>query len=248
MKIMTVKETRSMKFELRDIDSRTGQFEGIISTRKKDTYGTIIEPTAFTKSVKEQQGKFVVLLNHKQDFPVGVSKEIDIRKDDVYARAELDIETDIGYRAFSGVKKGYLDDLSIGFKRIQSKYDKRSQAVVLTEIKLMEFSILPTGYGSTPGSGVTGVRSVEEILDTLDKDKMRVDIFNWFVKSLNGVDIDKEKLNRAIQELQQVIEPVNSTQEERQQEEPVPTTQKIDDEKELEMKIKQFRERWSIKC
>jgi uncharacterized protein len=201
-------EFRKMDFELRDIDSQTGEFEGIISTPSLDTYGTIFEPSAFKKTARETKGEVAILYHHDPQRPIGLSSSIDIGDEKVTTRGMIDLDIELGRNIFSGMKKRYINELSIGFSRVKEKWDKVRNAMIIKEVRLFEYSLITRGFASNRDAGITSVRSIPTL-----------------VGGLRAVDIDQTLVRQAIRSLNALlVEPAETTQQ--LEHEPAEATQK----------------------
>jgi HK97 family phage prohead protease len=159
-----------MKFEFRDMDSKTGRFTGFASTTTKDSYGTIFEPRAFKKTIKETRGQVPILFMHDPRFPVGLSDTLEAQEDGLYTEGTIDTDTELGQRVFSGMLKRYISQLSIGFERLKEKFDRARNATIITEVRLLEYSVITKGFASNPDANITSVRS---LIDGLDVQEVR---------------------------------------------------------------------------
>lgn len=106
-----------------------------------DSYGDIIEPGAFSKTLIERKDRIAFCYQHDIWNPIGKIELIEERDkglwiDVLISGAEDDIKTK--------VKEGILKEMSIGYRTVNSKSEIRdSQEVnILTEIKLIEVSLV----------------------------------------------------------------------------------------------------------
>lgn len=127
--------------------SDSGEFEGYGSIfGNKDSYGDIVVPGAFAKSLDEwkEKGRQPALLwQHQMDEPIGVYTEI--REDDagLYVKGQLLIDDDpLAKRAHAHMKAGSLSGMSIGYRLIDWEFDKDKEAWMLKEIDLWEVSLV----------------------------------------------------------------------------------------------------------
>ena len=66
-------ERKTVKFEVKDVNEEEGTFSGYASTfsDEPDSYGDIVDPGAFKKTLKAQKGQIVSLFNHSIMEPIG---------------------------------------------------------------------------------------------------------------------------------------------------------------------------------
>jgi HK97 family phage prohead protease len=140
-----------------NFDDAAGTFSGYGSVfGNEDLNGDIVEKGAYSKTIQtatkvKGSSPFLwpLLWMHDMDNPVGgiVSAKEDSKG--LLITAQCDLNTEMGRRAFSGLKMGYMSGLSIGYNPV--KFTRDSQGVRhLTEIKLMEISVITTGFAANP--------------------------------------------------------------------------------------------------
>jgi len=143
----------------------SGLFRGYIAViGNKDGNGDIIDPGAFTKTLeaaratKAQGGTdylFPVLWQHNDKEPIGGFLDAHEDARGLYAVGQLDLDTDLGRRAYSGMKKGYLRGLSIGYDAVRSRFGRDARH--LTEIRMWEAS--PVTFPANTQAQVTEVKA-----------------------------------------------------------------------------------------
>ena len=143
--------------------SETGEFEGYGSVfGVKDSYGDIVVPGAFTKSLQtwKEKGRMPALLwQHQTAEPIGVYTEM--KEDDVglYVKGRLLIDDDpLAKRAHGHMKAGSITGLSIGYWLNDWEYDKTKEAFLLKEIDLWEVS--PVTFPSNDEARISDVKSM----------------------------------------------------------------------------------------
>ena len=106
-----------------------------------DSYGDIIEPGAFSKTLIERKDRIAFCYQHDIWNPIGKIQEISEDEKGLkitvkFSEAEKDIQTK--------VKEGILKEMSIGYRTINSRSERRNEQDVniLTEIKLIEVSLV----------------------------------------------------------------------------------------------------------
>lgn len=130
-------------FELKDAkkDGTTGTLEGFASVYGNvDQGGDVVERGAFTKTLSESGRRVPMLWQHDHSMPIGKIRLEDSEKG-LMAYGELDLDIPEGQRAYSGLSKGYVKGLSIGYSTVRSKM--RPDGVrQLLEVKLWEVSVV----------------------------------------------------------------------------------------------------------
>ena len=153
-------------FEVRAVDGgEPGQFEGYASVFGViDSYGTVFDKGAFKKTIKERKGWLPIVWMHNPSEPIG---RAEVREDDkgLWVDGQLDLDVRRGAEVHSGMKKGYITEMSHSFKRIKEKVAKgedNSDIPHLLEVKSFEISPVTANFASNEESIITGVRIQEE--------------------------------------------------------------------------------------
>lgn len=127
--------------------SDTGEFEGYGSVfGNKDSYGDVVMPGAFQRSLSEwtQKGRLPAMLwQHQMSEPIGVYTEMKEDEHGLYVKGRLLIDDDpLAKRAYAHLKAKSLGGLSIGFVLRDYEYDKQLSVYKLTDIDLWEVSLV----------------------------------------------------------------------------------------------------------
>lgn len=151
-------QTRSWPMELRSIGEPEGHFAGYASAfGVKDSYGTVFDAGCFKKTLRERKGLFPLTWFHDPTEPVGLAR---VAEDEhgLLVEGDLDIAgNDLAKRVYSGLRFGYVTEMSHGFYVIRSKKDDDG-VEHFTEVKLIEIALLTSGYAANPEAIVTAVR------------------------------------------------------------------------------------------
>lgn len=159
--------TRDFKFYVKDIQPKTGTFQGLGAVYGNvDLSGDVIEPGAFTRTVKNSGGKVPLLWQHDMREPIGLAKLND-SKEGLIVNGQLVMESPVAQKAFALMKAGVLTGLSIGYDTVVSQYDKQRDVRLLKEIKLWEMSLVT--IPSNPLALVAAVKSHREDFTSLVK-------------------------------------------------------------------------------
>lgn len=148
--------------ELKALDGE-GVFEGYASTfGNRDLGGDIVEPGAFTKTLKERGARGVkMLLDHDPRNRIGAWTDLKEDATGLYVTGRLFMEKQIGRETHIDLKGGALDKMSIGYRTIQSTDDGRRRARVLKELDLMEISLVT--FAMNESANVTAVKAAENV-------------------------------------------------------------------------------------
>lgn len=150
------------------LDDEQGVFEGYLAVfGNVDSYGDVIERGAFkntlakaekTRSQRGEKYLFPILWQHSPHEPIGGFLEM--REDDfgLYVKGQLDLDIELGRRAYSGMKKGYIRGLSIGYDVVKQAWD--GQIRRLKEINLWEGSVVT--FPANPLANVSAVKADEK--------------------------------------------------------------------------------------
>jgi len=150
---------QTFKLDIKSVDDETGVFNGYCAVFGNiDSYDEIIEPGAFTKTLKERP-TIPILWQHDTDKPIGVTEDVIEDDHGLLVKGRLNLAVQQGREAYELVKQGALSGLSIGFKTIKDKFEGKIRH--LKEIKLYEYSLVT--FPANELAGVTSIKSMQEI-------------------------------------------------------------------------------------
>jgi HK97 family phage prohead protease len=150
-------ELLSFQFNVKSMTD-SGVVEGLASTYGNvDRGGDVVERGAFTKSLAETGGRVPLLWQHQQHEPIGSAHLTDSALG-LLLRAELDLEVEMGRRAYSALKKRICGGLSIGYDLPKSTRGSDGTRRLL-EIKLWEVSVVTIPMN--PSAVVTRVKHAD---------------------------------------------------------------------------------------
>lgn len=174
-------EHKDFKFSLNDVkaDADDGTFTGYASIfGVKDSWGDVVMPGAFKRTIKAHKGMFPLLWYHDVTQPLG---NIEVEEDDKGLKVkhgELNLDVKRAQETYSLMKMPSppVKGLSIGYETIKENVtdDERQ----LKEIGLWEISLLV--FQACPGAeadNVKAARNRTELLVLLD-DLLRKDKLN----------------------------------------------------------------------
>ena len=140
-----MREYRQLPIELKSLSTDDpGTFEGTLSTYggSPDLQGDVVQPGAFTKTLKENRGTVPLFLNHDPNQQVGVLKLHDTPTA-LAAKGKLNLDVPLARDAYSNMlfnaKHGVKTGLSIGFRTIKDRVEGSTRHLV--ELALGEGSI-----------------------------------------------------------------------------------------------------------
>jgi HK97 family phage prohead protease len=139
--------------------SGLGKFRGLGSVYGNlDLHGDVVMRGAFDKTLKERGGRVPLLWQHDMAQPIGIANLEDSR-DGLVVEGELDLDIPEGRRAFSGMKRGYLKGLSIGYNALKDEFKDGKR--LLHEIDLWEMSVVT--FGANPKATITHAKQAAEV-------------------------------------------------------------------------------------
>jgi HK97 family phage prohead protease len=186
------REIKSFGFEVRATDDN--HFEGYASVfRNVDSYGDVIEPGAFKKTITEHAKRVKVLWQHDPYTPIGKPVEMQEDNHGLYVKAKIS-QTDEGKRAIILMRDGVIDELSIGFNTVKDEWDKENNTRKIKEVKLWEFS--PVTFAANDQAVITGVKSnrFSQLLANINQELRN-----------GGQAINREKIEQAIEALKALL-------------------------------------------
>ena len=147
-------ERKAFRLRVKQLDD-TGMFEGYASVfGNTDSYGDVVDRGAFAKTIGDKAGRFPILWQHNPDEPIGVSTGMVEDMHGLAVTGQLNLDTQRGREAYSLLRQGALQGLSIGYQTVNSVMDGKLRR--LTEVKLWEFSVV-----TFPANELANVTSVK---------------------------------------------------------------------------------------
>jgi len=171
----------------------TGFFAGYLSTWETDlvhdrivkgAYESVLEELYRKQRISGNPWLLPVLYQHDMKTPIGGFTELREDTTGLYVEGYLDLDTELGRTAFSGLAKGYANGLSIGFRVKRSHYVGNVREIL--EIDLFEGSIV--AFPANASAVVSDVKAVAD--DALNLDMLARDVHNTAVR--RGFDTQRE--------------------------------------------------------
>jgi HK97 family phage prohead protease len=157
--------TKDFSFRLKSLKD-DGTFEGLAAVYgNEDLGGDIIEPGAFTKTIKDKNGVVPILWQHDSREPIGRG-DLKDTKEGLAITGKLVLESDVATKAYALMKADVLQGLSIGYDTVVSEYDRENDIRRLKELKLWEVSVVT--FPMNPKATISAVKAAE-MADTLDE-------------------------------------------------------------------------------
>jgi len=150
---------KTFEFELKAIDEEEGTFTGYASTFSDvpDSYGDIVDPGAFKKTLKAQKGRIVCLFNHSIMEPIGKPTELVEDERGLLIKAKLSLGVQRARETLSLMKDGVITQMSIGYETIKQTYDGGIRH--LKELRLYDVS--PVVFAANPEAVIIGVKEMK---------------------------------------------------------------------------------------
>jgi Escherichia/Staphylococcus phage prohead protease len=130
--------TRNLEFKLQSLD-QAGRISGLASVYGNvDSYGDVVVRGAFDQTLAKKN-KRVVLWQHDPSEPIGVATLTDTPAG---LRCEMQLELELmkARDAYTRVKKGLIDGISIGYSTVKDSV--RSGVRQILELELWEVSLV----------------------------------------------------------------------------------------------------------
>lgn len=166
-----IMERKTVKFEVKDVDEEAGTFEGYAATfsKRPDSYGDIIEPGAFAKTLKEAGKRVKILWNHHVLEPIG--KPTEMAEDDkgLLVKGKLSLGVQRAREVLSLMKDGVITEMSIGYDTLKESWQNGIRH--LQEVRLWDVS--PVTFAANPDAVIVSVKKATTFgdLPLADRDR-----------------------------------------------------------------------------
>ena len=147
------------------IDLKAADDSGIVTGRASvyggnpDSYGDVVMPGAFTKTLKEHGGRIVVLSQHAPDVSIGMA-DLEDRADGLHCRMQLLLDIQAAREDYVRAKAGAVTGISIGYETLRDDVDRKTGVRRLLEVRLWEISLV-----TFPANSYARVTSVKRDTD-----------------------------------------------------------------------------------
>lgn len=149
-------EEKTFPFEVKEM-TEEGTFKGYAAIfGKADAMGEIIEPGAFTKTLKEGKA-YPMLWYHDPRQPLGVAR-LALDGKGLKVDGELNLEVQAAREKYALMKQKAIRGLSFGFKTIKDIWEGTARR--LREVKLFEIS--PVTFQAHPQALISNVKQLPD--------------------------------------------------------------------------------------
>ncbi len=152
-------ERKTIGFDVKEVDAEEGTFMGYAATFTKhpDSYGDIIEPGAFKKTLKEMKKRIKILWHHDPWEPIGIPVELFEDDKGLFVKGKLSLGVQRAREVLELMKDGVVTEMSIGYMTIKDAWENDVRH--LKEIKL--FDVSPVTFAANPDATITGAKAEE---------------------------------------------------------------------------------------
>lgn len=156
-------EKKKLQFDLEVKTIRQdGTFSGYASVFDLvDNHNDIIRKGAFKGTLGKGPERIKLLWQHKQDEPIGVFTQMFEDEMGLYVEGKLLMDVQRAKEAYTLLKQGIVQGLSIGYSPLHYHIDAKSGARELTEVELWEVSLVT--FPANAAANVTVVKSLSEV-------------------------------------------------------------------------------------
>lgn len=161
--------------------SKALKIAGYANTVAKDRSGDVITPQAWSKGVENFRKNPIMLLQHKHEQPIGRFDKIKIDNNGIFVEGTVSAAAEKNYGVHTLIQDNALKSFSVGFIPKKAKFDKATDTTYITELELLEISIVsvPDNQDSlfsikksfdTEADYKAYVKSIAEIVDTSEEE------------------------------------------------------------------------------
>lgn len=223
-KVKTV-ELSALQWDKKDADGNR-RISGYANTPTKDRVGDIVEVAAFIETMPKFMRNPIMLLMHNANNPIGYWDQYEVRQEGLWVSGIIIQGTDEADKAWTLIEQGVLKALSIGFIELDAMYDDRESAYHITNLELLEISVVsvPANADALFTVGKSGEVKSIELLDPESKKTEPVtepdlsqlavvpEIFSDVIRQIEEINdkISNNQNMKEIQEIQEQIGKINS--------------------------------------
>lgn len=164
---------KSAVLDIQDMDEDTGEIVGYGSTfgGEPDSYGDVIVAGAYAKSLSAHKAKGTMpKMFWQHDANEVIGRWTEAKEDDkgLLLKGKLNMDVQRGREAYSLLKAGDIDGLSIGYRVKDYEADEKSGVWFLKELDLFEVSVVSIGANENATiSSVKAARASVELIERL---------------------------------------------------------------------------------
>jgi len=152
------------EFEVREL-SETGVFSGYACVfGVVDSYGTVFDKGAFKKTVREHKGWLPLVWMHSPCDPIGRALVEEDETGLLVKEGTLDLDVQRGAEVYSGMKKGYITQMSHSFRTIKDAQvtDAGDTVLHIKEVQSFEISPVTANFAANEDANITSIRTNDE--------------------------------------------------------------------------------------
>lgn len=174
------------KSEIKADDSDGMNFEGYASVfGNKDSWGDVMEPGAFKKTIAENKKRIKVLAMHDFYSVIGIPKTLEEDSKGLYFNAKIS-DTQLGRDIFTLIKDKAITEMSIGYNALKYEINRDENSKdygtrYLKEVRLWEIS--PVTWGANERAKIKALN----IYDNYDKLESRLNDIETLIKKEAGL-------------------------------------------------------------
>lgn len=152
--------------------SEQGVFSGYASIfNVVDSHYDAVMPGAFSHTLQQQKegGSIKLLWQHRADEPIGVFRKVREDARGLYVEAQLSLEVQRAREAYSLLKSGAIEGMSIGYNALDYTIDETTGIRQLIQVDLWEISLVT--FPANQDAQVTMVKDyfAKDAVSTLEK-------------------------------------------------------------------------------
>lgn len=141
---MTTKQFNiEANFIAKSVSDKGLKIEGYANTSTKDRMDEVIVPRAWESGAEYYRKNPVLLYLHDQNKPIGRVSKIQVDPKGLFVEAYISEAAEKLYGVHTLVKDGSVKAFSVGFIPKQGKYDHKTDTTLITDLELIEISIVP---------------------------------------------------------------------------------------------------------
>jgi hypothetical protein len=140
-------------------DGEYATFKGYASTfGNEDSYGDVLEPGAFAKTITAAGSTLPMLWQHATDEVIGVYPRLAENSSGLAVTGRIALATQRGREAYTLLKMGAIKSMSIGFTIPDGKadFDQATQTRRIREVRLWEISLVT--FPANAEAAITSVK------------------------------------------------------------------------------------------
>ena len=168
---------KTFAFETKEVDDADGTFTGYAAVfGNKDLGGDVVEPGAFTRTLKENGGKFILAGDHDWRLAARLGF-VEASEDDTGLKVvgHFNLEKQYAKDVYSDVRHALANSLpmgmSFGYDIVKSTFDKKEGTMHLLDLTVYEASI--TQFPMNHAAGVTSVKAQLEQIERMSMEERR---------------------------------------------------------------------------